>query len=102
MGDNHKKIQFVADLTQQALSATNSSLEGATAISQVNVADTKKTYDPEIEMATAMMKLMEKIITEILDSLSGNTDDLQDVKQLFNSILSKMARTVDGITSQSS
>lgn len=87
------------NLTQAALGATASGIQGGIAISQAKVALSKAKYESEIAEVQQMIKMLQKMIDALLDGLSGFGDQLNELKGLFDNLIGGLSQTLQKTTS---
>ncbi len=99
---NPTKLKVMFDLataTQGLVSAASSGVQGGIDITNANMAGAKKKYDPVVAELQAIIQGLEKILTQLLNGLSGASDSLNQVTDLLSNVLSGMEQTLDKTTS---
>lgn len=102
-----KEMQLLQKLSQgmkflnlgTSLAGTaNSTLQGFMSLSQMNIAKAKEKHEPTIVMLEAMLKNLQKILDNLLDGLSGHSEELSNLAGLYDSILSSLSQTLTQTT----
>jgi hypothetical protein len=95
---NAEKAMQAGQVIQTIIGAANSALQGGVSIVQANMATSKGQHDAVVTELEAMIKMLQKILNSILQSLSSLGDDLKDTKDVLNNMFSTAQQTLNKTT----